>query len=136
MQPDPNHYPPGWDHDRTMNVARHYERQSEDEMIAEDEAAFAAAAALPDGAPTRPSPKPWRPVAGLAERPSRMAFSDRLFYWFVYLGALALIAGGVCAVWFTPYHLLNRVGLLMIAGGVALFIFGGPDASAGKGYRS
>ncbi len=89
-----------------------------------------------DAVPARPPPKPWRPVAGLTGRPSRMAFSDRLFYWFVYLGALALIAGGVCAVWFTPYHLLNRVGLLMISGGVALFVFGGPSASAEKGYRS
>ena len=33
-------YPPGWDDDRVRRVIAHYERQSEEEAVAEDEAAF------------------------------------------------------------------------------------------------
>jgi len=33
-------YPPGWDDDRVRRVIAHYEQQSEEEAIAEDEAAF------------------------------------------------------------------------------------------------
>ena len=33
-------FPPGWDEDRTRRVLEHYERQTEDEAVAEDEAAF------------------------------------------------------------------------------------------------
>jgi len=35
-----NHFPPGWDEARVREVIDHYEGQSEDEAIAEDEAAF------------------------------------------------------------------------------------------------
>jgi hypothetical protein len=35
-----NKYPPGWDEDRVQRVMAHYERQSEEEAVAEDEAAF------------------------------------------------------------------------------------------------
>jgi len=35
-----NRYPPGWDDDRVRRVIAHYERQSEEEAVAEDEAAF------------------------------------------------------------------------------------------------
>ena len=35
-----NHFPPGWDDARVQRVLRHYERQSEEEAVAEDEAAF------------------------------------------------------------------------------------------------
>ena len=34
------HFPPGWDEERVRKVLEHYESQSEDEAIAEDEAAF------------------------------------------------------------------------------------------------
>jgi hypothetical protein len=34
-------YPPGWDEQRVQRVLTHYEGQSEDEAVAEDEAAFA-----------------------------------------------------------------------------------------------
>jgi hypothetical protein len=34
-------YPPGWDERRVQKVLTHYEGQSEDEAMAEDEAAFA-----------------------------------------------------------------------------------------------
>ena len=33
-------FPPGWDENRVTKVLKHYERQSEDEALAEDEAAF------------------------------------------------------------------------------------------------
>ena len=33
-------YPPGWDEDRVRRVIAHYEQQTEDESVAEDEAAF------------------------------------------------------------------------------------------------
>ena len=35
-------YPPGWDEDRVRRVLEHYERQTEEEAVAEDEAAFEA----------------------------------------------------------------------------------------------
>ena len=33
-------FPPGWDEDRVRRVLAHYERQSEEEAVAEDEAAY------------------------------------------------------------------------------------------------
>ena len=33
-------FPPGWDEQRVRKVIDHYERQSEDETVAEDEAAY------------------------------------------------------------------------------------------------
>jgi hypothetical protein len=33
-------YPPGWDEERVKKVLAHYESQTEDEAVAEDEAAF------------------------------------------------------------------------------------------------
>ena len=33
-------FPPGWDEERVRKVLAHYEGQSEDEALAEDEAAF------------------------------------------------------------------------------------------------
>ena len=33
-------YPPGWDHERVRKVLEHYESQSDEEAVAEDEAAF------------------------------------------------------------------------------------------------
>ncbi len=34
------YFPPGWDEERVRRVIEHYESQSEEEAIAEDEAAF------------------------------------------------------------------------------------------------
>lgn len=34
------HYPAGWDKSRVQRVLEHYEAQSDDEAVAEDEAAF------------------------------------------------------------------------------------------------
>ena len=36
-----NRYPPGWDEDRVRRVLDHYEGQSDEEAVAEDEAAYA-----------------------------------------------------------------------------------------------
>ena len=33
-------FPPGWDEERVRQVLAHYEEQTEDEAVAEDEAAF------------------------------------------------------------------------------------------------
>ena len=33
-------FPPGWDEDRVRRVLEHYEHQSEEEAVAEDEAAY------------------------------------------------------------------------------------------------
>jgi hypothetical protein len=35
-------FPPGWDEKRVRKVIAHYENQTEDEAVAEDEAAFEA----------------------------------------------------------------------------------------------
>ncbi len=35
-----NRFPSGWDEDRVRKVLAHYEEQTEDEAVAEDEAAF------------------------------------------------------------------------------------------------
>ena len=35
-----NTFPPGWDEQRVQRLLKHYEEQSEDEAVAEDEAAF------------------------------------------------------------------------------------------------
>ncbi|MHB1465323.1 MAG: hypothetical protein ACYCXU_09480 [Thermoleophilia bacterium] len=38
----PSKFPPGWDEARVKRVLAHYEEQSEEEAVAEDEAAFEA----------------------------------------------------------------------------------------------
>ena len=35
-----NKFPPGWDEDRVRRVLAHYEAQTEEEAVAEDEATF------------------------------------------------------------------------------------------------
>lgn len=35
-----NKFPSGWDNERVQSVMAHYEQQTEDEAVAEDEAAF------------------------------------------------------------------------------------------------
>jgi len=35
-----NNFPPGWDEERVRRVLAHYELQTEEEAVAEDEAAF------------------------------------------------------------------------------------------------
>ncbi len=36
----PNRFPPGWDEERVRRVLAHYEERTEEEAVAEDEAAF------------------------------------------------------------------------------------------------
>jgi hypothetical protein len=36
----PNKFPPGWDEARVQRVLAHYEQQTEEEAVAEDEAAY------------------------------------------------------------------------------------------------
>ena len=38
-------FPPGWDEERVKRVLKHYESQSEEEAVAEDEAALDSSAA-------------------------------------------------------------------------------------------
>ncbi len=40
MKPRKTQFPPGWDEARVQQVLAHYEGQSEEEAVAEDEAAF------------------------------------------------------------------------------------------------
>ena len=40
--PKPRKFPPGWDEKRVRKVLAHYENQTEDEAVAEDEAAYEA----------------------------------------------------------------------------------------------
>jgi hypothetical protein len=45
-----NKFPPGWDERRTERLLAHYQEQTEDEAVAEDEAAFAnSTQAIVDG---------------------------------------------------------------------------------------
>jgi hypothetical protein len=37
---DPNRYPKGWDREKVQRVIAHYENQTDEEAIAEDEAAY------------------------------------------------------------------------------------------------
>ena len=37
-----SNYPPGWDEERVRRVLRHYESQSDEQALAEDEAAWEA----------------------------------------------------------------------------------------------
>ena len=40
VKKDTNRYPKGWDRKRVQSVIAHYENQSEDDAVAEDEAAY------------------------------------------------------------------------------------------------
>ncbi len=40
MKKDPNKYPPGWDAKRVQDIIEHYDSQTEEEELAEYEAAF------------------------------------------------------------------------------------------------
>ncbi len=41
MKKHTSEFPPGWDQERVQDVIDYYESQTEDEAVAEDEAAFA-----------------------------------------------------------------------------------------------
>jgi hypothetical protein len=44
---DPNRYPPGWNAERVRDTIAHYDRQADDEVVAEDEAAAETAMGVP-----------------------------------------------------------------------------------------
>ncbi|MDD5558860.1 hypothetical protein [Candidatus Methylomirabilis sp.] len=52
-----NKFPPGWDAERVKRVLVHYESQTEEEAVAEDEAAFEAADQTIMEVPTELVPK-------------------------------------------------------------------------------
>lgn len=52
-----NKYPKGWDAERVSRVLAHYESQTEEEALAEDEAAFEAAGQTIMEIPTELVPK-------------------------------------------------------------------------------
>ena len=75
----------------------------------------------------------WRPPAGLADRKPGMPFSDRLWHWFVCMGGLLLVGGGVAWIAYAP--LFKRLGILIIVAGVTVFTRGLPSAAQRNGYR-
>jgi hypothetical protein len=77
-------------------------------------------------------PKAWKPVEGLAERPSKMMFSDRVYYWLVSLGGLAVVAAGVGIIWL---GISGKLGGALIGLGLGIFVAGGPTQAARNGYR-
>ena len=46
MKTQKNRFPPGWDEERVRGVLDHYEHQTEEEAVAEDEAAFEGGTAV------------------------------------------------------------------------------------------
>lgn len=52
-----NKFPPGWDEERVKRVLVHYESQTEEEAVAEDEVAFEAADQTIMEVPTELVPK-------------------------------------------------------------------------------
>ena len=50
-------YPPGWDEERVRALAKHYETQTEEEQVAEHEAAFSAVGQTVMVVPTELVPK-------------------------------------------------------------------------------
>ena len=45
------HFPPGWDEERVRRVLEHYQTQSDEEAVAEDEAAYEATTHTTMGVP-------------------------------------------------------------------------------------
>jgi hypothetical protein len=77
-------------------------------------------------------PKHWKPVAALADRKSRMAWSDRIWYWMVSIGGLMLIGVGVA--WFAWWP-GKRLASVAIGVGLVAFFLGSPGMAARNGYR-
>ena len=50
---DKNRFPDGWDEARVRRVLDHYEGQTDEEAVAEDEAAYEESAGMPQGVPQR-----------------------------------------------------------------------------------
>jgi Flp pilus assembly protein TadB len=74
----------------------------------------------------------WKPVAGLEPRKAGMTWSDRLWYWLVSLGGLAMIAAGVLWATFLPF---KRFSFCLIGLGLVVFVLGSPSRAVRNGYR-
>jgi hypothetical protein len=74
----------------------------------------------------------WKPVAALEGRKSRITWSDRVWYWLVSLGGLAIIAVGVAIM---AYLGLAKIGGTLIGVGFVVFVLGAPGQAARNGYR-
>ncbi len=70
-----NRFPPGWDEARVRRVLEHYEGQTEDEAVAEDEAAFRMRGQTVMVVPKRLVPEITRLIEG--RRSTRQTSSDR-----------------------------------------------------------
>ncbi len=66
-----NRFPAGWNEDRVRTVLEHYEQQSEDEAVAEDEAAFRLRGQTVVVVPKRLVPEVTRLIEMRRTRPSR-----------------------------------------------------------------
>lgn len=78
------HYPTGWNEERVRKVLSHYERQTEEETVAEDEAAFRRRNQTVMVVPTRLVPTITKMIAregqrgqSTARRPNKAAALDR-----------------------------------------------------------
>jgi hypothetical protein len=56
-------FPPGWDEERVRKVLAHYEEQTEDEAVAEDEAALAESIQTVMEVPHELVPAIWEQIA-------------------------------------------------------------------------
>lgn len=74
----------------------------------------------------------WKPVAALEERKSAIHWSDRIWYWLVSLGGLAIMAVGGAMMWYLD--LFKTGAWIMGLGFVVFAIFGTPSSSARNGY--
>jgi hypothetical protein len=75
----------------------------------------------------------WKPVAGLEQGPSRISWSDRLWYWLVSIGGMAIVALGVAIMVFLG---LAKIGGALIRMGFVVFVLGSPSRAVRNGYRS
>jgi hypothetical protein len=71
-----NRFPTGWDEARVQSVLQHYEQQTEDEAVAEDEAAFRLRGQTAVLVPKRLVPEVTRLIE--ARRSRRQSSSGRL----------------------------------------------------------
>lgn len=75
----------------------------------------------------------WKPVTLLEERKPGMAWSDRIWYWLVSLGGLAIAGAGVAVI---AYLHFARTGGWLVGVGFVVFVLGSPSLAARNGYRS
>ena len=72
-----SNFPKGWDEDRVRRVLAHYEEQTEDEAVAEDEAAFEDRAQTVMEVPKQLVPAIRELIAKQGARPGRTSRSRR-----------------------------------------------------------